>query len=962
MAGALLAPVTALAQTGPPAGRITFPNDALTVADPSQATGRRMNLPTPDCSVQRSECNEIAVVNELDGFDLDPRITVQLEQAPSADPTALAEVFDVEALHVVPAAGGERIGLNRLVLDQSTNRLFGQPADQLLEGTRYRAVYRGEAVEFTTMTATAGLAQMRRQLDDGSAYTAAGIGAGERGISFVQGEVRTVFPTAQIATINRYNEVVPRGELVTELVIDTAQAGATLGGTYAFGSLRVPSWLDGDQTIPGAPTAGPGPRARGFEDIGITVILPRGTPPAAGWPVAIFGPGITRSKYDIFLVSDFNAQRGIATVSFDPVGHAFGPRSEVGVQLLNAPDEVRFAGFGRGRDLNNDGIIINSEGVQAPVPPHPRSSVVLRDGLRQTAADVMAIARAIGDGTDVTGDGVADLSGEGVSFYALSLGGIYGTMLMGADPSIEVAALNVPGGPIAEIARLGSFRTNLTAQLRNRIPAQLNGGPSGFEESRPLFLEPPVTEPALGALGIQDTLTRTNWINRSGSPESFAAKLERDPLPDSGPKKVIYQFALGDQTVPNPTSATLARAFGNFDRVVYYRNDRTASRDRNPHGLLADPTVQGRNQAQLQAIEWIASRGATLIDPDPDPGSPRDTWETPIVARDLLEQPNFADSVKGPVTDAPARELTRTSGPDRVATAAAISAENHESAETVVLARADEYADALAGGPLAADRAAPLLLSASGGLSPATAAEIERLGAEAAVLLGGPAALSEQVSADLVAMGLAVERVFGPDRFATAAAIMAALPFSSEVFVTEGANADRGRGWPDALSASAVASALGQPILLVTRDALPVATAGALDDRMNVTIVGGPAAVSQSVATAVDAEALVVTRVAGANRYATSRAMADEGLRRGLAPTQTFVATGRAFADGLVAGSAAGAQGGLLLLADGQTFASSPDAATWLRDHAGAFERVTLAGGPAAISAPTETAIRALLR
>jgi hypothetical protein len=972
LCAALLAPAGALAQAGPPAGRVTFPTDALTVADASQATGRRMNLPLPDCAVEKSRCAEISLVNELDGFDLDPRITLELESAPPSDPTALAALFDVDALFVQPVAGGDRIGLNRFVVDG--NRLFGQPVEQLRESTRYRVVYRGQAVEFTTMTATAGLAQMRRQLDDGSAYRAAGISDADRRISFTQGsgddEIRTVFAGPNVGMITRYDERVPRGELVSEMVIDTAQV-ASVPGTYAFGSLTVPSWLDGDQTIPAAPTRGAGPQARGSERIGITLTLPQGPAPEGGWPVAIFGPGITRSKYDLYLVSDFNAtpsgelglpSRRFATISFDPVGHAFGPRSEVGVRTIAPPTETRFSGFGRGRDLNNDGVITNQEGVQAPLPPHPRSAVALRDGLRQTAADVMAIARAISLGVDVDGDGTSDLATDDVSFYALSLGGIYGTMLMGADPVFETAALNVPGGPIAEIARLGFFRFNLTQQLRDRIPALLNGGRSGFTESRPLFLDPPVTSPALGATAIQDLLDRTNWINRPGSPESFAAKLERDPLPDSRPKKVLYQFALGDQTVPNPTSATLARAFGNFDQVAYYRNDRTASASLNPHGILADPTIQGRNQAQLQAIEWLASRGENLIDPDPDPGSPRDTWETPIVDREALERPNFSDDVLGPEADAPRRALTRLAGPGRVATAAAISAATYDEAGTVVLARADDYADALAGGPLAVAEGAPLLLTDRAGLSPEAAAEIERLGADAALLLGGAGALSEQVEADLVAAGVAVTRVSGANRFATAVAIAERLPFSPEVFVTEGENADRDRGWPDALSASSVASALGQPILLVNRDRLPEETAAFLTEAMNATIVGGTAAVSADVAARVDREVLAVTRIAGGDRYATSRAMADEGLRRGLAPTTTYLATGRAFADGLVAGAAAGAVGGSLLLTDGQAFDAAVGPRTWVRDHSRGIDELRLAGGGAAISAASEGAVRGLLR
>ena len=44
-----------------------FPTDTLTVPDPAQATGLRVNLPLPDCTAQPSTCSEISALNLLDG-------------------------------------------------------------------------------------------------------------------------------------------------------------------------------------------------------------------------------------------------------------------------------------------------------------------------------------------------------------------------------------------------------------------------------------------------------------------------------------------------------------------------------------------------------------------------------------------------------------------------------------------------------------------------------------------------------------------------------------------------------------------------------------------------------------------------------------------------------------------------------------------------------------------------------
>jgi hypothetical protein len=70
------------------------------------------------------------------------------------------------------------------------------------------------------------------------------------------------------------------------------------------------------------------------------------------------------------------------------------------------------------------------------------------------------------------------------------------------------------------------------------------------------------------------------------------------------------------------------------------------------------------------------------------------------------------------------------------------------------------------------------------------------------------------------------------------------------------------------------------------------------------------------------------------------------------------VATGRDWPDGLVAGVAAGAADGILLLVDGQDLDGSPASAQWLRDHAEVVSTVRLSGGEQAISPETESRIR----
>jgi hypothetical protein len=615
-----------------PGALALFPSDRLTVRDDRQLTGRRVALPLPDCSARPSECAEVRLINSLDGFDLDPRVRIDFTRRVDVRRVTPATVY------LQPTGGGERIGLNRLVLAGAT--LYGQPVRQLRTGTTYALVVTagvtGESgrTTFTTVSATARLERLAAAVRTGAAARAAGLSPAEQRIRFTAPDGRrTVFPSARLASVTRLLDQGP-GALVPSPVFDLAGANRALVG---FGSLVSPSYLAPGQVIPPVPTRST-PTVRGRERIGVVTFVPAGTPPPGGWPVAVYGCGVTRSAYDMFLAADFNAARGIATVATDPVGHGYGPRSKTAVLLAGASGPVTFPAYGRGRDLDGDGAITNQEGISAPVQPDPRAPVGLRDGLTQTVLDNMSLIRALRLGVDVDGDGTAELSRSRIGYYAQSLGGIYGTQFLAVEPSVRYGLLNVPGGPIAEIARLSPFfRPGVAFNLGAHRPSLLNGGYAGFTESQPLWADPPVTDPAAGAIPIQRYMSRVNWINRPGSPETYAPHLRWAPLAGIPAKRVLYQFAWGDQTVPNPTSGTIVRAGGLADVTTMFRNDLTPAAAANPHGFLLDPASPGRTPGQLQAAAFLDSAGRRIIDPD----GAAPVFEVPIRSERELESLHY---------------------------------------------------------------------------------------------------------------------------------------------------------------------------------------------------------------------------------------------------------------------------------------------------------------------------------
>ena len=314
-------------------------------------------------------------------------------------------------------------------------------------------------------------------------------------------------------------------------------------------------------------------------------------------------------------------------------------------------------------------------------------------------------------------------------------------------------------------------------------------------------------------------------------------------------------------------------------------------------------------------------------------------------------------------------EEDRVSGDNRFETAIGL-AEEFDEADTVLIARGDDFPDALAGAPLASQLEAPILLSSPGSLAAATLAEIDRLGASQARLLGGTAALSPTVEGQLEAAGPDVERYAGADRWETASLIADELEDTDAAYVARGrVIGDPDRGWEDAVAVSALAAFTGTPILLTDTDELPADTSAALAGRSEVTIVGGEAVVSPEVEAVIDAgEGSRTERLAGADRWETSANIADASIAAGMDPSTTWIATGRNFPDALAAAPVVGATapqvaqdaGGVLLLVDGLDLDRSQASRDWLATNAGDIDRIRAVGGSAVITDATLDAMRSL--
>lgn len=256
----------------------------------------------------------------------------------------------------------------------------------------------------------------------------------------------------------------------------------------------------------------------------------------------------------------------------------------------------------------------------------------------------------------------------------------------------------------------------------------------------------------------------------------------------------------------------------------------------------------------------------------------------------------------------------RLAGADRFATAAAVSRSSFgPGVPAVYVATGSSYPDALAGGPAAARRGGPMLLTLSNELPASTADELARLRPATIVILGGTSAVSTAVAnrlADYTAGN--VVRLAGPDRYATAARVSQAT-FPAGVPVAYIAT---GSSFPDALAGGVAAGREGGPVLLSAQTALPGATRTELARLKpgRIVVLGGPNAVGDGVLNALGSyTAGSVTRLSGTDRYETAVAV-SRATTKSDAPRSVFLATGASFPDGLAATPVASRAGGPLLI------------------------------------------------
>ena len=308
------------------------------------------------------------------------------------------------------------------------------------------------------------------------------------------------------------------------------------------------------------------------------------------------------------------------------------------------------------------------------------------------------------------------------------------------------------------------------------------------------------------------------------------------------------------------------------------------------------------------------------------------------------DNPGTTPDQPGTVTPTPStpaeqqKTTTRVAGSDRIQTSVEVSKKYYESAETVIIANYEQFADSLSASALSKALKAPILLVKKDQLDSVVAQEIKRLGAKNVIVIGG------EKSVDKAKNSLSkynLQTIAGSDRYETSAKIAQEI---IKLTGTKKAVIASGEVFADALTVAPLANKNNMPILLVQPNNIPKATQEVLKQIEEVIIVGGEKTISKEVENKLPNP----TRIAGANRYETAKKIYEYGFKD---RKEVNIANGTVPADSLVIGSIDCP----ILLAE----ANEIPEATKQAFQESKFEKVNVFGGENSIS---ESVVKELIK
>lgn len=362
------------------------------------------------------------------------------------------------------------------------------------------------------------------------------------------------------------------------------KASLTLAGVP---HAQVGAILEGELTLPFALTGpsgvfNPSPAQWEARPARFTLTLPAAAAPTGGYPVVLFGHGLTRSRADLLLIANALATAGLATIGVDTPFH--GDRSDC--RGLATPDSACADAVSQQCSPTTGRCVIRAPATAAPCDPMNNGDLTCfaanqgrclttgaceggafalsstgnvaisgnrfldlvnlfatRDHFRHAgAADFAQVGRVL----SATGTGslnarlgaltLGALDATQVHYAGQSLGSFNGAVFAAASPVASRVALNVAGADQVEVLLTApGFATERAAFLGTLAASGLTPGSAGFDAFVVL------------ARTILDPADPQN-LARAGVDSSNVGR------------RVFVPFIEGDAVLPNPGTTKLLRA------------------------------------------------------------------------------------------------------------------------------------------------------------------------------------------------------------------------------------------------------------------------------------------------------------------------------------------------------------------------------------------------------------------
>jgi hypothetical protein len=364
--------------------------------------------------------------------------------------------------------------------------------------------------------------------------------------------------------------------------------GGAIGTTNYQQQLANPWTNANKKSLQGAWTDPVNPESQGALILETLVTVPMGATPPDGWPVIIYGHGLTLSKETALTFAGRAAQAGFATVAIDFAGH--------GSRAIRTSDDVALGCTGRcvnggtgefyspadtcetvadcpspsadhcGRmELKGTDPAVATAVGAAPTPRNnpqcydPFLSTDLaktRDGLRQSVLDLERVVFAL----KACGNGCGPLTTDPARIFytGVSLGGILGSIATANSPDIKAAMLSVPGAgwiDLLENTDTVEFRCPL---INGLIDAGVLSGTKWNGTNADALCLAADKAAWQGQPGYATFATTGRWILDPADPANFMRKL--------APKRFMIQEVTGDTVVPNIATDRMAALLGLTDK------------------------------------------------------------------------------------------------------------------------------------------------------------------------------------------------------------------------------------------------------------------------------------------------------------------------------------------------------------------------------------------------------------